>query len=121
MNATTLGIPCFYYGTEQHLDGSGGGTNADRYIREAMFGGEFGPFRAGDRHVFDEIVGRLPDADRSAGATPSREPPSAVAGSTCGRSPATVRCSVLPTGFGGPLLGVIGLVPDPRRPGGALR
>ena len=53
LNATTLGIPCIYYGSEQGLDGSGGGYAGDRYIREAMFGGEFGPFRTRDRHVFD--------------------------------------------------------------------
>ena len=39
LNATTLGIPCIYYGSEQRFDGAGGN---DRYIREAMFGGEFG-------------------------------------------------------------------------------
>jgi len=54
LNATTLGIPCIYYGTEQCLDGEGGGDGADRYIREAMFGGEFGAFRSRGRHVFDE-------------------------------------------------------------------
>ncbi|HXJ80221.1 MAG TPA: alpha-amylase family glycosyl hydrolase, partial [Candidatus Methylomirabilis sp.] len=54
LNATTLGIPCIYYGTEQCLDGEGGGDSADRYIREAMFGGEFGAFRSRHRHVFDE-------------------------------------------------------------------
>ncbi len=72
MNATTLGIPCFYYGSEQHLDGSGGGAEPDRYIREAMFGGEFGPFRSRNRHVFDEIVGRLPRAGRVARPAPQR-------------------------------------------------
>ncbi len=51
VNATTLGIPCVYYGSEQELDGQGGD---DRYIREAMFGGAFGPFRSRDRHAFDE-------------------------------------------------------------------
>lgn len=51
LNATTLGIPCIYYGSEQALDGRGG---EDRYIREAMFGGRFGAFRSRDRHVFDE-------------------------------------------------------------------
>ena len=51
LNATTLGIPCIYYGTEQGFDGEGGD---DRYIREAMFGGAFGPFRSRDRHCFDE-------------------------------------------------------------------
>ena len=51
LNATTLGIPCVYYGSEQLLDGRGGN---DRYIREAMFGGAFGAFRSRGRHTFDE-------------------------------------------------------------------
>jgi hypothetical protein len=51
LNVTTLGIPCIYYGSEQALDGSG---DNDRFIREAMFGGEFGPFGSRERHVFDE-------------------------------------------------------------------
>lgn len=51
LNATTLGIPCIYYGTEQCFDGAGGN---DRFIREAMFGGEFGAFRSRGRHFFDE-------------------------------------------------------------------
>jgi hypothetical protein len=51
LNATTLGIPCIYYGTEQGFDGEG---DNDRYIREAMFGGEFGAFRSRDRHSFNE-------------------------------------------------------------------
>ena len=51
LNATTLGIPCIYYGTEQGFDGAG---DNDRYIREAMFGGMFGAFRSCDRHCFDE-------------------------------------------------------------------
>ena len=53
-NATTLGIPCIYYGTEQLFDGEGAGDWADRYIREAMFGGEFGPFRSRGHHCFIE-------------------------------------------------------------------
>jgi glycosidase len=53
LNATTLGIPCIYYGSEQRFDGAGGD---DRYLREAMFGGEFGPFRSRDRHCFDETT-----------------------------------------------------------------
>jgi hypothetical protein len=48
---TTMGIPCIYYGTEQRFDGHG---NNDRYIREAMFGGEFGAFETRNRHFFDE-------------------------------------------------------------------
>jgi glycosidase len=51
LNATTLGIPCIYYGTEQGFDGEG---DSDRFIREAMFGGEFGAFRTRGRHFFDE-------------------------------------------------------------------
>jgi glycosidase len=51
LNTTTLGIPCIYYGSEQGFDGEGG---SDRYLREAMFGGEFGAFRSRGRHFFDE-------------------------------------------------------------------
>ncbi|GAA4457815.1 alpha-amylase family glycosyl hydrolase [Nibrella saemangeumensis] len=51
LNVTTLGIPCLYYGTEQRFDGHG---KNDRYLREAMFGGEFGAFRSRNRHFFDE-------------------------------------------------------------------
>lgn len=50
-DATTVGIPCVYYGTEQGFDGQG---SDDRYIREAMFGGLFGAFRSKDRHFFNE-------------------------------------------------------------------
>src|SRR5207244_2136847 len=49
--ATTMGIPCIYYGTEQQFDGHG---ESDRFIREAMFGGEFGAFESRRRHFFDE-------------------------------------------------------------------
>lgn len=51
LNLATLGIPCIYYGSEQAFDGQGGN---DRYIREAMFGGAFGPFRSSGGHAFDE-------------------------------------------------------------------
>jgi glycosidase len=51
LNVTSMGIPCIYYGSEQKFDGQGGN---DRYIREAMFGGEFGPFRSVGRHCFVE-------------------------------------------------------------------
>ncbi|KAH6722934.1 alpha-amylase [Leptodontidium sp. MPI-SDFR-AT-0119] len=58
MNLCTLGIPCIYYGSEQGFDGQGGndgrGHSADQYIREAMFGGEFGAFRSRGKHCFDE-------------------------------------------------------------------
>jgi len=51
LNATTLGIPCMYYGSEQCFDGAG---DNDRYIRESMFGGAFGAFRSRQRHFFGE-------------------------------------------------------------------
>ncbi len=57
---TTLGTPCIYYGTEQAFDGdeaNGDPQNdpgfEDRYIREAMFGPEFGAFRTSGAHFFD--------------------------------------------------------------------
>lgn len=84
---TTPGIPCIYYGTEQGFDGNEGYHDytveprrfaEDRYIREAMFGGEFGAFGTEHCHFFnpdhptyklisaitrlrqkDDIVGRL--------------------------------------------------------------
>ena len=51
LNVTTIGIPCVYYGSEQYFDGQGGN---DRFLREAMFGGEFGAFGSRDRHFFNE-------------------------------------------------------------------
>lgn len=39
LNICTLGIPSIYYGSEQQFDGAG---DSSGYIREAMFGGEFG-------------------------------------------------------------------------------
>jgi glycosidase len=51
---TTLGIPCIYYGTEQSFDGHGSGEGADKFTREAMFGGEFGAFASHNKHFFDE-------------------------------------------------------------------
>ena len=54
LNVMTLGIPCIYYGTEQSFDGQGSGDGADKFIREAMFGGGFGSFGSRERHFFDE-------------------------------------------------------------------
>jgi glycosidase len=54
LNVLTLGIPCIYYGTEQSFNGHGGGDGADRFIREAMFGGEFGSYESKHVHFFDE-------------------------------------------------------------------
>lgn len=64
---TTLGIPCIYYGTEQAFDGTvdqhdysvqgfepdGELLYADRYIRESMFGSEFGAFETSGCHFFN--------------------------------------------------------------------
>lgn len=51
---TSLGIPAIYYGTEQGFDGKGGVPYADRWIRESMFGSEFGAKRTKGVHFFDE-------------------------------------------------------------------
>ncbi len=51
LNATTMGIPCIYYGSEQCFDGHG---DNDRYLREAMFGGNFGAFESKECHFFNE-------------------------------------------------------------------
>ncbi len=52
---TSMGVPCMYYGTEQGFDGGG---DSDTFVREAMFGGRFGPFGTGDApdspHYFDD-------------------------------------------------------------------
>jgi len=51
LNVVTMGIPCIYYGTEQFFNGHG---DNDRFLREAMFGGEFGAFESKGRHFFNE-------------------------------------------------------------------
>lgn len=51
LNLFSLGIPCIYYGTEQGFDGSG---DREKYVRENMFGGEFGAFRTRGKHFFDD-------------------------------------------------------------------
>jgi glycosidase len=48
---TSRGIPCIYYGTEQAFDGGG---PEDIYIRECMFGGDWGAFDTRGCHFFDE-------------------------------------------------------------------
>jgi glycosidase len=50
---TSMGIPAYYYGTEQGFDGQGGPPYADRWIRESMFGGAFGAKRTKGVHFFD--------------------------------------------------------------------
>jgi len=48
---TSQGIPCIYYGTEQGFDG--GGDN-DSYVRECMFGGQWGAFDTKGVHFFND-------------------------------------------------------------------
>lgn len=51
LNLFSAGIPCIYYGTEQAFDGSGDDAH---YVREAMFGGDFGAFRSQNRSFFNQ-------------------------------------------------------------------
>ncbi len=46
---TSQGVPCIYYGTEQGFDGGG---HHDSFVRECMFGGEWGAFDSRRRHFF---------------------------------------------------------------------
>ena len=48
---TSQGVPCIYYGTEQGFDGGGGN---DKYVRECMFGGEWGAFMTTGVHFFND-------------------------------------------------------------------
>jgi glycosidase len=47
---TSQGVPCIYYGTEQGFDGGG---PDDSYVRECMFGGDWGAFQTSGRHFFN--------------------------------------------------------------------
>jgi glycosidase len=49
---TSIGIPCIYYGQEQGFDGGGDG---DRFIRECMFGGNWGAFGTTRVHFFNPL------------------------------------------------------------------
>jgi glycosidase len=62
MQLTMPGIPSIYYGTEQAFDGSEAYHNyeveprryaEDRYVREDMFGGDFGAFGTEGCHFFN--------------------------------------------------------------------
>ena len=119
LNVLTLGIPCLYYGTEQRLDGSGGPPVADRYVREAMFGGGFGAFRSRDRHVFDETR-RCTRRRRRCSRCAARSRRCGGGGSTCARSPKTARRSGADrVRRAGAQRG--GVVADPRPARGAVR
>ena len=47
---TSQGVPCLYYGTEQTFDGGG---PDDSYVRECMFGGQWGAFDSTGGHCFN--------------------------------------------------------------------
>lgn len=47
---TSQGVPCIYYGTEQGFDGGG---PDDSYVRECMFGGNWGAFASSGSHFFN--------------------------------------------------------------------
>ena len=47
---TSQGVPCIYYGTEQ---GFNGGGNHDSFVRECMFGGNWGAFDTTGHHFFN--------------------------------------------------------------------
>lgn len=84
---TTPGMPSIYYGTEQALDGSEDYHDyniepdrfgEDRYIREAMFGSDFGAFGTSGCHFFDSdhptylriaAIARLRNSDSPIGRT----------------------------------------------------
>jgi len=48
---TSLGVPSIYYGTEQGFDGGGPDLH---YVRECMFGGDWGAFGSSGRSFFDD-------------------------------------------------------------------
>ena len=51
---TSVGIPCWYYGTEQGFHGGGDGKEGtDQFIREAMFGGTWGGHDSSGAHFFN--------------------------------------------------------------------
>lgn len=52
---TSLGIPCLYYGSEQGLDGGPpeGSYADDRYVRECLFGGQWGAFDTTGHAMFN--------------------------------------------------------------------
>jgi len=47
---TSQGVPCIYYGTEQGFDGGG---PDDSFVRECMFGGNWGAFNSSGQHFFN--------------------------------------------------------------------
>ncbi len=56
VNALTLGIPCVYYGSEQYFDGHAteDRDGNDVFLRECMFGGNYGALQTQGCHFFNE-------------------------------------------------------------------
>jgi len=56
LNALTLGIPCVYYGSEQYFNGHATEDREgnDVFLRESMFGGDYGAFESSGYHFFNE-------------------------------------------------------------------
>jgi glycosidase len=56
LNVTSMGIPCIYYGSEQYFNGIAveEKDGNDLFLRECMFGGNFGSCQSKGRHFFNE-------------------------------------------------------------------
>ena len=58
LNLASAGIPCIYYGTEQAFNGADKRRDddswSDVFLRECMFGGNFGSYQSTGRHFFNE-------------------------------------------------------------------
>ncbi len=59
LNALTLGIPCIYYGSEQYFNGHAveERDGNDVFLRECMFGGDYGALGSSGYHFFDDSSG----------------------------------------------------------------
>ena len=104
LNATTLGIPCIYYGSEQLFDGEGGN---DRYLRECMFGGALRRLPLARRAIAStRISGSTASSPRClrSAANTSR---CGAAANTCARSPATASTIGLPHMIGDEIRSIV--------------
>ncbi|MGR0480612.1 MAG: alpha-amylase family glycosyl hydrolase [Candidatus Electronema sp. V4] len=56
VNALTLGVPCIYYGSEQYFNGHAteDRDGNDVFLRECMFGGDYGALQTQGYHFFNE-------------------------------------------------------------------
>jgi len=92
---TSQGIPCIYYGTEQGFDGGG---PDDSYVRECMFGGEWGAFNSTGQHFFNpqhEIYRGISAVARLHACAPNSRH-YVTAGSTSGKFQVTVLILAIP-------------------------